>query len=233
MTRKQSLVIHLGILASVLALFHAVEIDLWVQDRLYNFGTDSWLVHRKAPLPRMLFYTGPKYVLGAFAAACVVIICLSFRLDKYRPHRRACLVFALSLAAVPLAIAGLKDVTNIYTPAQTQRYGGRAPYVRLFERYPPDFHDTRRGRGYPAGHASGGFALMGGWFALRRRWSKRLALAAGLAAGWTMGIYQTVNGQHYLSHTVVTMCLACLILMGVDALVSRWLAPPDRRRKAH
>lgn len=228
MTRKRWVLIQLIVLAGVLALFHIVDIDLWVQDHLYSFETHSWLVDRRAPTPRMLFYTGPKYALGAFAGACVVIFCLSFRSDKFRPYRRGCLLFALSLAAVPLAVAGLKRATNVYTPRQVRRYGGRAPYVKPLGRYPTGFHDKRRGRGYPAGHASGGFALMAGWFALHGRRGKRLALAAGLAAGWTMGIYQTVNGQHYLSHTVVTMCLAWLILTGLDSLVSRWLGPPGR-----
>jgi membrane-associated PAP2 superfamily phosphatase len=37
-------------------------------------------------------------------------------------------------------------------------------------------------------------------------------LACGLAAGWIVGVYQILKGAHYVSHTIVTMLLAWLIV---------------------
>jgi membrane-associated PAP2 superfamily phosphatase len=45
------------------------------------------------------------------------------------------------------------------------------------------------------------------------RWA---GLALGLAAGWIVGIYQMLKGVHYLSHTIVTMFLAWMIILIVS-----------------
>jgi membrane-associated PAP2 superfamily phosphatase len=72
----------------------------------------------------------------------------------------------------------------------------------------PELPPGRRGHCLPAGHASGGFGLLGFvWIRRSRRW--RIAwLTVALVAGWSMGLVQMLNGSHYLSHTMVTMLLA-------------------------
>lgn len=80
----------------------------------------------------------------------------------------------------------------------------------------------RGGRCFPAGHASGGFALIMLYFAVpnaRWRW---MGLAAGLAAGWLMGGYQMLRGEHFLSHTVTTMLLAWLVDLLIILVVERF-----------
>ena len=66
---------------------------------------------------------------------------------------------------------------------------------------------------FPAGHASGGFALLG-LVAARgtRRWRNGI-LALGLGLGWWMGGYQMLKGAHYLSHTLTTMIVAWLVVL--------------------
>ena len=119
----------------------------------------------------------------------------------------------LTLITVPVLAGFGKSATNIFTPAQIRRYGGDVPYVKLFATYPANDRPADRGRGFPAGHASGGFALLGLYGLRRTRAWRRDVLALGLGLGWWMGGYQMLKGAHYLSHTVATMLLAWVVVL--------------------
>ncbi|HEY8932811.1 MAG TPA: hypothetical protein VIM44_05825, partial [Rariglobus sp.] len=54
-------------LAGAFLLFEFTSIDLWIQDFFFNFTTKQWLVDEDAPIPRLLFYTGPKALIIALA----------------------------------------------------------------------------------------------------------------------------------------------------------------------
>jgi len=120
-------------------------------------------------------------------------------------------IFIGTLVTAPLLIAAGKATTNVFTPHEIRRYGGFAPYVKVIGSYPDGDRPSKRGRGFPAGHASGGFSLMAAAGPARTRRGRWLGAAAGLAAGSAMGIYQICKGAHYLSHTVFT-ALACWIV---------------------
>ena len=119
----------------------------------------------------------------------------------------------LVIATVPL-LAGIgKKSTNIFCPAEIRRYGGDVAYAKLCEPFPAADRPARRGGCFPAGHASGGFALMGLLLVrATRRWRVG-AIALGLGLGWWMGGYQMLKGAHYLSHTVTTMLVAWLVVI--------------------
>lgn len=202
-------------IALLLLLFLAFEytgIDLWVQDHFYNFTTRAWIVDGNAPGPRLCFYDGPKV---AIIVVGVAILALALCPQKWRARlpfrgvsRRHLWVAFLTLGTVPAAIGQLKATTNVFCPSEIRRYGGDVPYVRVVEHYPAGDRPERCGRCFPAGHASGGFALvalMG--LALTRR-GQKVGLALAFAVGWGMGLYQMMKGAHYLSHTVITMLLA-------------------------
>ncbi|MFT5110556.1 MAG: membrane-associated PAP2 superfamily phosphatase, partial [Pseudoalteromonas tetraodonis] len=82
------------------------------------------------------------------------------------------------------------------------------PEIRKWTKNP-----RKPGHGFPAGHASGGFALMGLCVFGRTRRGITLGVAAGLSLGWILGSYQMLNGNHYLSHTVVTNLLAGILVL--------------------
>jgi membrane-associated PAP2 superfamily phosphatase len=119
------------------------------------------------------------------------------------------------MAFVPLILAGAKKYTNVYCPAQLSYYCGNKPYVKILSSYPADFDRgaNAKGRCFPAGHASGGFALMALFFCFKRKKYRLAGLGAGLCAGWAMGLYQILRGEHFLSHTLVTMLGAWLIIL--------------------
>ncbi|KYZ75943.1 hypothetical protein AXX12_05740 [Anaerosporomusa subterranea] len=202
-----------GLLLAALALFELTNIDLLLQDRLFLEPAHRWLVDAKDPVWRFLLYDGPKGALVLMGIGLLISYIASFRSAKLRPHRRRLLVLLLAMSFVPLLIAGLKSYTNVYTPDQLARYSGDKPYVKVFESYPPDFHQTDRGRGFPAGHASGGFALMALYFFFRQKQHRLIGWLFGFGLGWAMGLYQMFKGAHFLSHTVVTMLGAWLIIL--------------------
>ncbi len=210
---NRSLWITLGLLAAVLALFELTDLDLSLQDHFYNFETRRWVVDEKAPLGRLIFYNGPKALVWLFALTTLTLAAGPARWrEKLRVDRRGLWLGVLVIATVP-ALAGLgKKYTNIFCPSEIRRYGGDVAYAKLCEPYPDDDRPARRGGCFPAGHASGGFALMG-LLAVRgtRRWRNGV-LALGLWLGWWMGGYQMLKGAHYLSHTLTTMLVAWLVV---------------------
>jgi membrane-associated PAP2 superfamily phosphatase len=202
------------LLGGSLALFEFTSLDVIVQDHCFDFAERRWIVDGNAPLGRVLCYDGPKAVIFAIAAA---LLALAFGPSRWRERlrigRRGLFIGILTLATVP-ALAGFgKSTTNTFCPSEIRRYGGDVPYVKLFAAYPIGDRPARAGHCFPAGHASGGFALVGlAWLCTSRR-MRIGAVAIGLALGWRMGGYQMLKGAHYLSHTVTTMLLAGVVAL--------------------
>jgi membrane-associated PAP2 superfamily phosphatase len=201
-------------LALLLFLFETNNWDIALQDKFYDRARAAWVVDRTEPVGRWIFYDGPKYVIGAVAFG---VLGLALGPDRWRQRftveRRDLWVAFLTLLTVPLLIGQLKDATNVFCPRQNRRYGGDVPYVRVFESYPENDRPARRGACFPAGHSSGGFALIGLlWLRRTRRW-RAGAITAAMLIGWSMGVYQMLNGAHYLSHTITTMNIAIILTL--------------------
>ena len=167
-------------------------------------------------------------LFGIFAACVLsVLLFVAGLVLRRREWVRAGLLLSLSCAATPLLVASLKAVTGIYCPRQLALFGGEAPYRHLFSTSVP----VSGGRCFPGGHASGGFALTMLFFCFSSRRAKAAALAASLALGWTMGLYQMMRGEHFLSHTVVSMLLAWQMNILLVLLVERVLLPFLERKR--
>ncbi len=196
------------------ALAETTSLDLWVQDHFFNFETGKWLIDVNAPLPRLFFYDGPKVCLFLLAAALLSLALGPARWRERLAWRRVDIWIVLAcLATGPLLIGTGKATTNIFCPYQLERYDGSFPYRRLLEPWPEGKKPAQCGRCFPAGHASGGFALLSlaGLAATRR--GRRIGLAMGLLAGCAMGGYQMLRGAHFLSHTVVTALVCWLVFL--------------------
>lgn len=203
------------LLLVLFGIFEATGIDLWVQDHFYDFARHAWCVDDDAPLPRLFFYTGPKTAIWIFGILLLVFSFFPARLRERMPFRKVkridLWIVVATLALAPLLIATGKATTNVFTPHEIRRYDGFAPYVKVLESYPKDDHPKKRGRGFPAGHASGGFALLSLAGLAHTRQGRWAGILIGCTFGSAMGIYQMLKGAHYLSHTVVT-ALVCWIV---------------------
>lgn len=216
------------LLLASLAFFEVTDVDLALQDRLFDFHTGRWLVDRDEPVARTLFYVGPKY---SIILTGVVLLTLATGPAAWRARlgldRRGVWIAVLTVATLP-ALAGTgKALTNMHCPWDLRRYGGTVPYVKLLESYPADDLPASPGHCYPAGHSSGGFALLGlAWMRPGRRW-RRAAVLLGLGLGWWMGGYQMLKGAHYLSHTITTMLAAIIIAAVWRRVVAGRARPAD------
>lgn len=223
MLNKQIVLTAIILLCSVI-LFEFTNIDIWVQDHLYNFEAGLWLHHHEEKIAKYIFYDAPKASLILVLIALITGL-LFFRNSRFIKTNKAGLwIVCLSLLLIPPLVGVLKTITNVPCPYNLTRYGGEYPHVTVLESYPKDFKQTGRKRCFPAGHASGGFALLSLLFLFKGRRNKRLALISVMIFAWSMGVYKMIIGDHFLSHTVITMVLAWLIILLIAKGVYRKFA---------
>lgn len=231
MTRRQALwqsAACLALIAATVLLESRTDIDMTIQRLWYDAAHGSWLIDAETHRAwRWLFYDGMKRAVALIGVCSTVLFCAGFVCGR-RAWMRVCLLMALSCAATPLLVSTLKAVTGMYCPRQLEEFGGHAVYRRLLSM----FSGPSGGRCFPGGHASGGFALTMAFFCCSGRSARAAALALTLGVGWTMGLYQMLRGEHFLSHTVVSMLLAWQMNILLVLFVDGALLPALTRRAA-
>lgn len=219
-TKKEIWLVTL-LLAAVFFTFEFSSLDLIVEDALYSAAAQSWFFPREnESWQALFFYRGIKYLIILAGAGFVFAYLFSFakKAEVLREYRRGILIVCLSMLLVPAFIGALKTATNTPCPCEYERYGGAYPYITVLDPMPSNI--SERFRCFPAGHASGGFALMALYFLFRSRRNKIIALTAALGTGSMMGFYKMAMGDHYLSHTLITLLLSWLIIRLIDAALS-------------
>lgn len=189
-------------------------LDRLIQNIFFQHG--EWLISRPMHTAcKAWLYTGPKVAIALTGAAALLVFATPFLLPKTRdaltPWQKPALLALLSICLIPLLAATGKAVSGVWGPLDTLPYGGEHPHQGLLTHLWL-YGRASGGGSFPAGHASGGFALMSLYYLpLTRRWRAALLLL-GFAAGWGMGLYQMARGEHFLSHTLTTLCLAFWII---------------------
>jgi membrane-associated PAP2 superfamily phosphatase len=101
-------------------------------------------------------------------------------------------------------------------PKNVEIFGGTYPHTCVWEKYGNEVCRTEKQKCWPAGHASGGFALLSMVFLFRTKKAKIAVVAAAMAIGWSMGTYKMMIGDHFFSHTVITLLLAWLVVLLIE-----------------
>lgn len=133
--------------------------------------------------------------------------------------RRLQLVLAPLLAWA--AVGLLKTTSHTSCPWDLQAFGGVARHLSHWSGWGQT--DGGGGHCFPAGHATAGFAFVGGWFALREA-RPRLArawLIGALGAGCALGLMQQLRGAHFMSHTLWTAWICWTVAWLSDPLFAR------------
>lgn len=168
---------------------------------------DNWVL-------RQVMHTGARYLSWAIMLLLALSIWWPVRsLRQLTPQARVQLVVTPLVAALTISI--LKATSATSCPWDLTEFGGVAHYLSHWTRGP----DGGPGRCFPAGHASAGFAFIGGYLvfrpvapALARRW-----LVASLVAGLALGLAQQWRGAHFMSHTLWTGWICWCVACGMDA----------------
>lgn len=211
------LVLSLLMLLGFLWVMDYSQADLRIEDMFYSEQTKQWLVEKSEFWPRAIFYNGVKYAIMIFATILIGFYIASFRNPKLEAHRSSLLFVILSLAIIPATIAFLKYLTGVPCPYQLTRYGGTINELPTFL----DFtfpNGEHRSACFPAGHPSGGFALLSLAYVIR---NQVVALFLGASLGSIMSAYQMLRGAHFLSHCVATLIISILIMEILKHFFSR------------
>nr|AZZ86875.1 hypothetical protein [Escherichia coli] len=209
-------------IVATLTLEHS-QIDLMVADWFY-LGMGHWMVAKQAFLPDLLLYSGLKKLLMAMLIYLLVAtICRAYHekkgnaitakwlvpVTKFRVRELAYLV--LTLILVPTVVASLKAYTHVVCPVHLTIFDGTLPYLPMLD----SMRNTIPDKCFPAAHASSGFALFAFAFAPSLRRRRGAIIIVVMALGWAMGCYKMIIGDHFLSHTVVSMMLAWAMSAGL------------------
>ena len=219
------------VLGAVLSLLleSSTAFDRFFQDPFYRDGT--WLLSEQFHARyKALLYTTPKIGIGLTGGAFLLLFAYASEgsVPRLPAWKKPALLVVLSLALIPLLVSGLKAVSGVYGPVDLLPYGGKQQHIGLLRQLWMYGH-IAGGRNFPAGHASGGFALVALAYLPLSRFARKALFGAGLGAGWLMGLYQTARGEHFMSHTLTTMFIA---LAAVTLLAQGLKLPPTERPRS-
>ena len=210
---NKQIIITAILLIAVIALFQFTQLDISVQNFFYNFETKTWLIDKDEPILKFFLYDGLKTALIIFAVAILFSLILFRKKAIIQKYKKGLMIVLAAAIFVPLLIGSLKAITNTPCPCNIVNFNGKYPDIKVFDSYPKDFIQTSKAKCWPAGHASGGFALMAFFFLFKTPINQKRALIGALAVGWSMGTYKMLLGDHFLSHTIITMIIAWFIIL--------------------
>uniref|UniRef100_UPI004047B032 phosphatase PAP2 family protein n=1 Tax=Aliarcobacter sp. TaxID=2321116 RepID=UPI004047B032 len=210
---NKQIVITALLLIAVIALFQFSDLDVFVQNFFYNFETKLWLIDKNEPILRFFLYEGMKRFLILIAVGILFSLIFLRKKKLIQEYKKGLIIVLLSAIFVPLFIGSLKAISNTPCPCNIVNFNGDYPAVKVFDSYPKDFVQTSKVKCWPAGHASGGFALMALFFLFKSPTNQKRALISALVIGWSMGTYKMLLGDHFLSHTIITMIMSWLIIL--------------------
>jgi membrane-associated PAP2 superfamily phosphatase len=215
------------VLISAVLFFGLSGTDVWVESHFYNPQTHQWIVDTNNGVLKFIFYDGIKRLLIIIAVLFLFGLIIGWKKGWMRGYRRGFIIVILSSIIVPVAVGSLKAVTNMPCPKNVETFGGAYPHTCVWEKYTSKACHLEKQKCWPAGHASGGFALLSLVFLFHSHRNKILSAIGAMVIGWSMGSYKMLIGDHFLSHTVITMILAWLLVLlivrGIDWVIQRKL----------
>lgn len=223
MVSTKNIAVSVILLIGAVLFFGLSGTDIWVQSHFYNPLTNQWIVDTNNAILKFIFYDGIKRLLIIIAVLMLFGSIVVWKRPFFKPYRRGIVIVLLASVLVPVIVGSLKAVTNMPCPKNIETFGGTYPHTCVWEKYTAKECRLEKQKCWPAGHASGGFALLALVFLFRSRKAKIAAASTAMLIGWSMGTYKMVIGDHFLSHTVITMILAWVIILlivrGVDQFI--------------
>jgi len=225
MTQKSinfQIIITAILLIVVISLFELTNLDIFIQNYFYNFDTSKWILDKNEPILKFLLYDGLKKALILFAVSILFILIFLRKNRKVMEYKKGLIIVLLSAIIIPITIGSLKAVSNTPCPKNIEFFGGNYPNIKVFESYPSNFVQEKKAKCWPAGHASGGFALLSLFFLFKKRKNKILIVSFSFVLAWSMGLYKMLIGDHFLSHTIITMIIAWIEILIIAKIIYKY-----------
>jgi len=221
MTINKQIIYSLVLLFITIILFGVSDLDIYIQNMFYDFKQNTWILDRNMEPWKFIFYDGMKRFLLIIALSFLLVLIFFRNHHRLKKYKNGILLIVLASIFIPSIIGGLKKVTNMPCPKNEIYYLGNMPKIAVWERYTEPYKSMTHISCWPAGHASGGFVLLSFFFLFITNRNKILALVVGLSVGWSMGIYKMLIGDHYLSHTIITMIISWICILLIHTMISR------------
>jgi membrane-associated PAP2 superfamily phosphatase len=205
------LFISIIIVVLFLTLFQITDWNINIQTLFYQ-RSKGWLVDSNDPTARFFFYNLPKYIL--IICSSILLFYLLFLLKqniKGNLFRIKKIAFLLtSIITITLLVSILKKLTKMHCPNSLDLFSGNMPYIKLFDFYARNYQFSG-GNCFPAGHATVGFSMIPIAYILPRY--QILSFILAILYGWILGFYQIAKGAHFVSDTIITMLLSCIVTL--------------------
>jgi len=207
----------LPLLVSALVLFslERTGADLWLADKWYAFEGYHWALRNNWLVSHVIHHEGREFLAG-LGFVLAILLAMSYRLPRLRNWRRTVAYLLTCMVVLPTLIAGFKHLSSAPCPWDLLRYGGKLPYHHNLSYF---FGASGTGHCFPAGHASGGFALLALYFAaLLHARRPVFYLLPGFLVGFTFAFGQEARGAHFISHDLWTLSLCWFGALGLFIL---------------
>ena len=207
--------------------FEHSQFDIRISELFYSHG--QWLIQKDAQPYAFIFYDGPKALLILLALYLITVLILKYRQSLHststtNSSKLRKLIISLStreisylltiLIVIPTSIALLKGVTHVSCPNHLTLFGGSLPYLNVWQ----NIVANTPAKCFPAAHASAGFSLYGLVFLPTLKKYRYRIFESVTVLGWTMGLYKMLFGDHFFSHTLVSMLLSLTIACALSSL---------------
>tara|TARA_R110000868_G_scaffold209273_3_gene458939 strand:+ start:1275 stop:2057 length:783 start_codon:yes stop_codon:yes gene_type:complete len=212
-----------GLLAIIFLQYSGL--DAWLASQIYAYNQgwlwqDSWLLEQ-------VLHKGGRTLITVWLIGLLLLTSVSFIFKLLNGTQRFALLYLTCASLISiLVISALKQVTLLPCPWDVQGLGGEQAYVYLHQAVSSHLQGRQC---FPAGHASGGYALFSLYFAAQIGYStqgkmpSRYWLLPGLVAGGLFGLAQQFRGAHFLSHDLTTAILCWYSCFGLWLMFNKQL----------
>ncbi len=217
---RQTLCILLFFALLIIWIGRYTDVDLRLADAMFR-PTGQVFPWKDNWFAEVFMHHWVKYCLIIAGVSIVGLLMVDlYRSSKWLDYatRTRLVVVALSFIIVPTVISILKSQSIHHCPWDLQRYGGYAPYLRLFDSLPDGM---KGGHCFPAGHASSGLwlaAFFVFWLPGRPGMAYLMFLG-GLLPGLMLGWVQQLRGAHFLTHTLWSAWIASFLILILARLI--------------
>ena len=179
-------------------------IDFIFADYFYNYHDKLFYLKNNWWLEKFI-HIYIKYTIITF----VIFFYIFIIYKNQKKSKKSILISLFVTILIPLIISLLKKLSAHACPWDLTLYGGTQELISWWQYAPHTF-----GRCFPAGHAAAGLCIMGIsiiFYCINDIKKARFFYVFGIIAGLLLGLAQQARGAHFLSHTLASIYIACVI----------------------